>query len=172
MRVVLLVPHKGEPKMAGKLFEQGDGETHIFLHETSQRQHHIKTDSPGGIDQVVLDWLDGLPFPVVVDFKIKEDGSLYRAYPKVFYQYGLQEVSDGRCRFYLPVKFWGTLSKQSYAIPWITNRKVLEEPAWLPDKALPASKSTRRTSRTPSTSSLMSAPDSGIKQLRLDDQPK
>ena len=54
--VALYVPHRATEKMCGRVC-QVEG-TWVLYHESNGTQYHFLTDSIGGVDVAVLNWLD------------------------------------------------------------------------------------------------------------------
>ena len=138
MQVVLKVEHDGDAKMVGKVFEVMNGPDliPIFLHEQLKRsQRHIKLDSPGGVDAVVIDWLIAQRVHYVHHHV--RHGSLWEVEPEVIRDLGVSQRSGGRNRVYLAYQHWNERPGGAwYQVPWVTDEIVVAVPAD-PQQALP-----------------------------------
>lgn len=130
MRTVLRVAYRGEPRMVGKVFEASpapDGEPEsVFYHAESGNQWHIQTDSPGGLDEVVIEWLryHGVQ---AVHHHHRKTGTLYVARLDEIELFGIPAVWDSRLRIYLPRSGWAAWQQGPwYRVPWITQIVELE----------------------------------------------
>ena len=123
MMVVVKMRHKGEAKMVGKIFKHGG--VNIFLHEESGNQSHRNLDSPGGIDQEVIEYLRMMNV-VEVHHYSRERGELYITDLDDLHDFGVNQLSDGRRRVYLPTHLWAkTSGKLPYKVPWIRDEVIL-----------------------------------------------
>lgn len=124
MEVVLKVRHNNEAKMVGKVFRVG--RRLICLHEESGSQGHIKSDSPGGIDTVVVDWLLEAKVDEFHHFN-RSTKMLYVASISDIATLGIKETSDGRTRAYLGYPWWcDRKGPLPYDIPWIDRELALD----------------------------------------------
>ncbi len=126
MKVVLSVYHDGKPKMVGKLFEYGAG--HVFLHQESGSQYHRNLDSPGGLDVVLVQYLEQLEprqGPIVIHHWDPGRNELLEATPATVTRDGIRQTYDRRDRYYLPYAFWRPVAG-GYKIPWVNPSHILD----------------------------------------------
>ena len=112
MNTVLQVWHNRAFKMVGKVLTHHGVRT--FYHEESGTQRHYAFNSPGGIDLVVLDWLEQHGVGVVHHSR---RGQLLTATVALIREYGAFQESDDRMRMYLSHDLWQP--GEPYVTPWI-----------------------------------------------------
>ena len=119
--VVCKVWHDGEYKMTGKVIPARG--SYVFFHAESGTQRHVKTDSPGGIDLKVLDYLDSAGVRAVHHFN-RRTLTLYETYTTVIHALGTQGWWDNRLRLYLPLSYWAR-GALDYLIPWVDAVRLI-----------------------------------------------
>lgn len=108
MQYALYVIHKGEYKMAARLYELGG--VHICLHEErKQSQEHFKTGSFGGIDFDVLAqlaaWRPAIG-RVKVIHRLGKDGPAFELWADEIPTLGTLQHWDERHRYFAPKECW------------------------------------------------------------------
>lgn len=120
--LVIEVEHKGESKMVGKII-QISAHKEIFFHEESGNQWHKKLDSPGGLDQVLITYLKNAGVREIHHWS-KDKKRLFIAPVLAFTRensQAIEQISGGRARLYLPVRYWKSEAQIPYGIPWVTS---------------------------------------------------
>lgn len=107
MLVVLNVLHKGTPRMCGKTIQSPfDPLQEMFYHASGKGdQWHFATDSPGGVDTVVLRWLRERGISAIAHHDTTR-GVLFVTDMATMLAKGVVESSGGRTRCYLSATHW------------------------------------------------------------------
>jgi hypothetical protein len=128
MRAVLYLEHKQRAKMIGKVFAiQPVGSTSdalILYHEERGTQWHVSTDSPGGVDECVLRWLQFHGVKEIHHAR-RSTGELYVASVEDMIMFGMLATWDGRTRRFMPRASWDVYPGSWYAVPWIPGPRVV-----------------------------------------------
>jgi hypothetical protein len=127
MQVVLKVVHNGRPMMVGKVFSieyQNGSREDIFFHSDSGTQQHFLLNSPGGVDQCVVDYLSRIGVKQI--FHHSGGNVLYVATLEDLIEYGIKGSYGGRRRLYLHERFWDKQGHHPwFPIPHVTPELVL-----------------------------------------------
>lgn len=125
MKAWLHVEHKGEWKPVGR-FQEWKG-VHVFEHEEHKRsQEHFGSNSPGGIDVVVLDYLQELQAnglgAIVIVHRYKDDpvkDHCWTASLDSYVKLSMLLEMDGRVRRFLDWALWreGSLERSPFVPP-------------------------------------------------------
>lgn len=126
MQTVIAVYHDGAYKMTGKCFWlTGPERKLIFLHEESGSQGHRNLTAPGGIDRIVLPFLQEIDVEEIHHYNRKER-TLFTSGLYNFLLNGVRQKSGGRDRVYLPEHFWHRdyhANGLPYKPPWINQTR-------------------------------------------------
>ena len=130
MLLTLLVSRPdGNHQMVGKIINPPEllGAP-VFYHLSSDSQWHRNFDSPGGVDEVVLDFLARCDIHAIHhEFRSPRDSrnGLYMTDVEAVIAYGIPEYSDGRYRVYLPASMWDRRDSPPYKVQYAKAEKLL-----------------------------------------------